>query len=113
MRGHPVFAETGMPLLPPAINRTSSYLCAAAEGAEQALYSACHGTGSIISDFERTGLSSQDPPGHTTLRFGYKDTAAIVVPHLDDNPVNEGLRILVTNKLVRPVARLLPFAVLN
>ncbi len=113
MRGHPVFAETGMPLLLPGTNRTSSYLCVAAEGAEQALYSACHGTGSIISDFERRGLSSQDPQGHTTLRFGYKDTAATVVPHLDDNGVNEGLRILVTNNLVRPVARLRPFAVLN
>jgi len=113
MRGHPVFAGTGMPLLLPGTNRTSSYLCVAAEGAEQALYSACHGTGSIISDFERRGLSSRDPQGHTTLRFGYKDTAATVVPHLDDNGVNEGLRILVSNNLVRPVARLRPFAVLN
>lgn len=113
MRGHPVFAETGMPLLLPGTNRTSSYLCVAAEGAHESLYSASHGTGSIISDFERRGLSSTDPYGHTTLRFGYKDTAATVVPHLDDNGVNEGLRILAANNLVRPVARLRPFAVLN
>jgi tRNA-splicing ligase RtcB len=113
MRGHPVFADTGMPLLLPGTNRTSSYLCVAAEGADQSLYSACHGTGSIISDFEKRGLSTRDPQGHTTLRFGYKDTATTDVPHLDDNGVNEGLRILVTNDLVRPVARLRPFAVLN
>jgi tRNA-splicing ligase RtcB (3'-phosphate/5'-hydroxy nucleic acid ligase) len=113
MRGHPVFGETGMPLLLPGTNRTSSYLCVAAEGARSSLYSASHGTGSIITDFARRGLSAADPAGHTTTRFGYKDSAAIEVPHLDDNGVNEGLRILVANRLVRPVARLRPFAVLN
>ena len=113
MRGHRVFASTGMPLLLPGTNRTSSYLCVAAEGADQSLYSASHGTGSIISDFEKRGLSARDPQGHTTLRFGYKDTSVTVVPHLDDNGVNEGLRILAGHQLVRPVARLRPFAVLN
>jgi tRNA-splicing ligase RtcB len=113
MRGHPAFAETGMPLLLPGTNRTSSYLCVAAEGAHQSLYSVSHGTGSIISDYVRRGLSTTDQHGHKTLKFGYKDTAAAVVSHLDDNGVNEGLRILVSNHLVRPVARLRPFAVLN
>ena len=113
MRGHRVFASTGMPLLLPGTNRTSSYLCVAAEGADQSLYSASHGTGSIITDFAKRGLSGGDPQGHTTLRFGYKDTSVTVVPHLDDNGVNEGLRILAGNQLVRPVARLRPFAVLN
>lgn len=113
MRGHRVFANTGMPLLLPGTNRTSSYLCVADEGADESLFSASHGTGSIISDFAKRGLSARDPLGHTTLRFGYKDDAPTVVPHLDDNGVNEGLRILVRNRLVRPVARLRPFAVLN
>lgn len=113
MRGHRVFGQTGMPLLLPGTNRTSSYLCVAAEGAHQSLCSASHGTGSIISDFERRGLSSAHPAGHTTIRFGYREQASTTVPHLDDNGVNEGLRILVDNQLVKPVARLRPFAVLN
>jgi RNA-splicing ligase RtcB len=113
MRGHRAFGDTGMPLLLPGTNRTSSYLCVAAEGAHQSLYSASHGTGSIISDFERRGLSATHPAGHKTIRFGYRDRASTTVPHLDDNGVNEGLRILVDNHLVRPVARLRPFAVLN
>ena len=113
MQGHPVFGETGMPLLLPGTNRTSSFLCVAAEGAHQSLYSASHGTGSIITDFARRGLSGPDPLGHTTLRFRYQDRTATVVPHLDDNGVTEGLRILVASDLVRPVARLRPFAVLN
>ncbi len=113
MRGHRVFASTGMPLLLPGTNRTSSYLCVAAEGAGQSLFSASHGTGSIITDFARRGLSGPDPQGHTTIKFGYKDQSPAVVPHLDDNGVNEGLRILAGNQLVRPVARLRPFAVLS
>jgi tRNA-splicing ligase RtcB len=113
MRGHRVFASTGMPLLLPGTNRTSSYLCVAAEGADQSLFSASHGTGSIISDFARRGLSGPDPQGHTTIKFGYRDTSPVVVPHLDDAGVNEGLRILAGNQLVRPVARLRPFAVLS
>jgi hypothetical protein len=36
-----------------------------------------------------------------------------VVPHLDSLGVDEGLRILAEHDLVRPVARLRPFAVLN
>jgi tRNA-splicing ligase RtcB len=113
MRGHRVFGETGMPLLLPGTNRTSSYLCVAAEGSHRSLHSASHGTGSIITDFQRRGLSAADPEGHTTLKFRYQDREAAIVPHFDDKGVDEGLRILVSNHLVRPVARLRPFAVLN
>ncbi len=113
MRGHPTFGKTGQPILLPGTNRTSSYICVADEGAHRSLFSASHGTGSIITDFARRGLSSLDPEGHTTIRFGYKDASSMEVPHLDDKGVNEGLRILVANHLVRPVARLRPFAVLN
>jgi RNA-splicing ligase RtcB len=113
MAGHPIFGSTGMPLLLPGTNRTSSYLCVAAEGAHESVHSVSHGTGSIITDFVRRGLSDLDPSGHQTMRFGYKDRSMTVVPHFDDNGVNEGLGILVANNLVRPVARLRPFAVLN
>ena len=113
MQGHPFFAATGMPLLLPGTNRTSSYLCVAAEGAGQSIFSASHGTGSIITDFERRGLSTTDPEGHSTLRFRYDGNGPVVVPHLDDRGVNEGLRILASHDLVRPVARMRPFAVLN
>jgi tRNA-splicing ligase RtcB len=113
MKGHPVFAATGMPLLLPGTNRTSSYLCVAAEGADRSIFSVSHGTGSIITDFERRGLSATDPESHSTLRFRYDGNGPVVVPHLDDKGVNEGLRILAVNNLVRPVARMRPFAVLN
>jgi tRNA-splicing ligase RtcB (3'-phosphate/5'-hydroxy nucleic acid ligase) len=113
LTGHPVFAETGQPLLVPGTNRTSSYLCVAGEGAASSLFSACHGTGSIIESFRRRGLSGPDPEGHTTLRFGYDRPEPVAVPHLDDRGVSEGLRILARHEVLRPVARLRPFAVLT
>jgi tRNA-splicing ligase RtcB (3'-phosphate/5'-hydroxy nucleic acid ligase) len=113
MMKHPAFARTGQPLLLPGTNRTSSYLCVPEEGAHRSLYTACHGTGSVISAFERSGRSGPDPLGRTTARYRYDGTAPAEVPHLDDRGVDEALGILTGNGLVRPVARMRPFAVLT
>jgi RNA-splicing ligase RtcB len=113
MAGHPAFAETGQPVLLPGTNRTSSYLCVPASDARRSLFTACHGTGSIISAFERDGRSGPDPYGRATSCYSYNDAAPRQIPHLDDNGVGEGLDILVRNGLVRPVARMRPFAVLR
>jgi RNA-splicing ligase RtcB len=113
MAGHPAFARTGQPLLLPGTNRTSSYLCVPARDAGRSLYTACHGTGSIISSFERSGESGPDPLGRTTARHRYDGSAPQDVPHLDDRGVNEALGILASHDLVQPVARMRPFAVLT
>jgi tRNA-splicing ligase RtcB len=113
LRDHPVFASTGQPLLLPGTNRTSSYLCVPEETAHRSLYTACHGTGSIISAFERSGRSGPDPRGRTTARYRYDGAAPAEVPHLDDRGIDEALGILTGHGLVRPVARMRPFAVLT
>jgi tRNA-splicing ligase RtcB len=113
MHGHRAFAATGQPLLVPGTNRTSSFLCVPADQAHRSLYTACHGTGSIISAFVRDGRSGADPYGRHTLRFGYSDAAPQEVAHYDDRGVDEAVGILSANGLVRPVARLRPFAVLT
>ncbi len=113
MAGHPAFASTGQPVLLPGTNRTSSYLCVPADGAHRSLYTACHGSGSIVSAFERSGRSGPDPLGRTTARYRYDGRAPAHVPHLDDKGVNEALGILTGHGLVRPVARMRPFAVLT
>jgi RNA-splicing ligase RtcB len=113
MRHHPIFGVVGQPVLLPGTNRTSSYLCVADEGSERSLYSACHGTGTIISSFAASGRSNLDPEGRSTLRYSYSDAAPTSVPHLDDRGVNEALRILTEHRIVRPVARLDPVAVLT
>jgi RNA-splicing ligase RtcB len=113
MASHPVFSQTGQPVLVPGLNKTCSYLCVGSEGSKEALYSACHGTGSIIDDFAARGLSGLDPQGHTTLRFTYDQPEPRLVQHLDNRGVDEGIAILSQYDLVKPVARLRPFAVLN
>lgn len=110
---NPAFGMTGQPLLLPGTNRTSSYLCVPAQGAHRSLYTACHGSGSIISAFERSGRSGPDPLGRTTARYRYDGSAPAQVPQLDDHGVNEALGILTGHGLVRPVARMRPFAVLT
>jgi RNA-splicing ligase RtcB len=106
------FAETGQAVLVPGTHRTSSYLCVAG-GSAEALYSACHGAGTVVADFAGRGVSAQDPRGRSTLRFRYGDAAPAEAAHFDDMGVNEVLGVLVRGGLVRPVARMRPFAVLH
>lgn len=113
MADHPVFGLTGQAVLLPGTNRTSSYLCVAGDQSARSLSSACHGAGTMIEDFVRRGLSTTDARGRTTRRFRYDDAAPTEVAHLDDRGVDEALSILVGHGLVRPVARMRPFAVLN
>lgn len=106
------FAETGQAVLVPGTHRTSSYLCVGA-GAAAALHSACHGAGTVVSDFAERGISAADPRGRSTLRFRYDGQAPSDAAQLDDKGVNEVLGVLVRGGLVRPVARMRPIAVLH
>jgi RNA-splicing ligase RtcB len=106
------FAETGQAVLVPGTHRTSSYLCVAG-GSADALYSACHGAGTVVSDFARRGISHQDSQHRATLRFRYDDAVPASAAHFDDQGVDEVLAVLVRGGLVRPVARMRPFAVLH
>jgi RNA-splicing ligase RtcB len=113
MGHHPVFSRIGQPVLVPGTGRTSSYLCVGGEGAHKALYSASHGAGTTVKQFAESGLSGRDPQGRTTLRFRYTNGGPSEIEQLDDNGVDEALAILRNDDIVRPVARLRPFAVLN
>ena len=112
MADHSLFGKTGQPLLLPGTSRTSSLLCVAGEGAAQSLYSVSHGSGSNIESFEERGLSGPDPERRVTWRFDYAGAAG-EVEHLDDRGIDDTLAVLTAHDIVRPVARLRPFAVLN
>jgi len=58
-------------------------------------------------------VSGPDPAGRRTLRFRYSAPDPVSVSQLDDRGIDEALEVLVANDIVRPVARLRPFAVLN
>ncbi len=111
--GHPVFGRIGRPLLLPGTSRTASYVCIPGDRPEVALNSASHGAGDSIKRFAKAGLSQVDPRGRTTLRFDYAASQPVELPHLDDRGVDDVMTTLITNGVLRPVARLRPFAVLN
>jgi RNA-splicing ligase RtcB len=113
MSHHSIFGVTGQPVLLPGTDRTSSFVCVAEEGSSKSLHSACHGAGTMITAFEKQGISNLDPKGRSTLKFSYDGAASVAVPQLDDRGVDEALDILQSNGLVRPVVRLRPIAVLN
>jgi tRNA-splicing ligase RtcB len=113
LAAQPTFAQTGQAILLPGTHRTSSYLCVAAPGAHRTLHSACHGAGTVVKDFVERGVSGPDPRGRATLRFRYSDAAPTREPHHDDRGIDEAVRILVEHDVLKPVARLRPFAVLN
>ena len=113
MGDHPIYGRLGRPLLLPGTNRTCSYVCIPGNRSESSLNSTCHGAGSTISDLRDRGVSGLDPAGRRTLRFRYSAPDPVSVPQLDDRGIDEALEVLVANDIVRPVARLRPFAVLN
>jgi tRNA-splicing ligase RtcB len=113
MAHHPVFGRIGQPLLLPGTSRTSSYLCVASEGADQTLYSAPHGAGTTVKQFEKAGISQRDPRGRVTLRYDYSGSSPVEVEQLDDHAIDDTLETLRAADVLLPVARLRPFAVLN
>lgn len=113
MRPGTAFAQTGQAVLLPGTHRTSSYLAVAGDSSANSLHSACHGAGTVIDQFAKAGRSEPDPRGRDTLRFRYNDTAPARALHLDDAGVNAAMSVLTSHRIVRPVARMRPFAVLH
>jgi hypothetical protein len=69
--------------------------------------------GTTVKDFAAAGLSQADPRGRVTLKYGYSGKAPTDVEQLDDRAIDDTLAVLRDEDVVRPVARLRPFAVLN
>jgi RNA-splicing ligase RtcB len=113
LSGHPVFAETGQPLLVPGTNRTSSYVCLPGSRAAAALHTVCHGAGTVVGELARRQDSPERTPAGRTLRFRYRAHAPAAVPHLPDDGVDAVVQALARHGIVRPIVRLRPFAVLN
>ncbi len=107
------FATTGQAVLLPGTHRTSSYLGVAGENAGVTINSACHGSGSVVGDLVRRGISVDDPQGRRTLRYRYDDGAPTEATHYDDRGVDAALHVLVRHGVVAPVARMRPVAVLH
>jgi len=116
--GHPIFSETGRPVLLPSALGRPSFLLAASKGSRLTHYSACHGTGRLIERGEARGafkaedvLSEARAAKMKIYDYGkgeiqeeapraFKDAGAV-------------LKILTANDIARPVAELRPVASLK
>jgi tRNA-splicing ligase RtcB (3'-phosphate/5'-hydroxy nucleic acid ligase) len=110
LAGHPAFATTGQPLLLPGTGRTSSYVCIPGDHPERSLNSVCHGAGSVVEEFARRAMPTRPRAGGSTLRFTYRTDSPARVPHLDDDGIDAVVELLRRRGIVRPIARLRPFA---
>lgn len=113
MRPGTTFSKTGQAVLLPGTHRTSSYLGVADADTAASLHSACHGAGTVIDQMERSGLSVVDPYRRSTLQFHYDSREPRRTPHLDDVGVNAAMSVLTAHRIVKPVARMRPIAVLH
>lgn len=108
LAGSPFF-ETGQPLLLPGTDRTHSYLCVAASGAAQSLYSVDHGAGRSALRLKTARLDEAP----VTRLYDYSRGLVGAEAHWSDDGVDEVLAVLGQADLARPVARLRPLAVLK
>ncbi|MBN1217453.1 MAG: RtcB family protein [Anaerolineae bacterium] len=106
--GESPFARTGQPVLLPGLERTSSYLCVAGNGAAHTLHSVDHGTGRSVMKMGRLLNGTR-----TTRLYTYQGGLTQSRPHLSDEGLEAVLAILKSNDIAWPVVRLRPLAVLK
>jgi len=108
---HPTFRWTGQPVLLPGTNRTASFLCVAAEGADQSLFSVDHGAGHTVKRYILSGKSK--PVSGLTRRYSYETDQVESRSHYDDAGVRAVLDPLIAYRIVRPTVKLRPIASLT
>ncbi|MCW4011963.1 MAG: RtcB family protein, partial [Candidatus Bathyarchaeota archaeon] len=96
----------------PGYNNTSSYLCVGGEATTNSLNSVPHGAGALISRFWKEGLL-KELPHRRTLLFRGKASEAESVGHYCDTALDRMANSLAKDKLLKPVVRLTPLAVLK
>lgn len=95
----------------PGMNNTSSFLIAGGENGGQFLNTIPHGAGDAVKKFEK--IDERIDPGTTTSKFLDMEKDAKPIEHIGDTGVNSVIDTLSKQKLIRPIARLTPFAVLK
>jgi RNA-splicing ligase RtcB len=111
LEGHPVFASTGQPIILPGTNQTSSFICAAKEGAAASHYTVDHGLGAIQKRHEESESLRQI--GDHSYLFKYDKDMPEMVPIMTDDAVKEAVEILNQADIIQTVARLKPLATLK
>lgn len=117
-RKHPVFSQTGQPVLLPSSLGRPSFLCAATKGCRDSYYSSCHGTGRIIDRGEARHIFNTEE-----VLENMKDRQVRIYDYGRGNTSEEApgafkdvekiLEAVIKHDIAQPVARLKPLASLK
>lgn len=115
---HPVFSQTGQPVLLPSSLGRESFLCAATKGCKDSYYSSCHGTGRIIDRGEarqlfttKDVLNNMKDKKVKIYDYGKGNTSEEAPGAFKD--VEKILESVMKYGIAEPVARLKPLASLK
>jgi RNA-splicing ligase RtcB len=111
LKTHPIFSKYGYPLIIPGTDRTSTYICVRGDHPEKMLNSMDHGFGQLVYNYLQSGNYILN--NLKTRMFGYKGTDYIDNKILDDGFLDEQIYALEKKGIIKPVARLRPFATLK
>ncbi len=111
LQDHPIYKNTGQPVILPGTNQTSSFICAGCEGATATHFTVDHGLGAVQKSFEKK--SSPEHLKEFALKFQYDSVTPEKVPMLPDTAVNKAVEVLNKADIVQTIARLKPIATLK
>lgn len=114
-RKHPVFSQTGQPVLLPSALGRPSYLCAAKDGAKSSYYSSCHGTGRQVDRGEARELFKEkdvfDEAKKINMKiYDYGKGKASEEAPAAFKDVNKILDTISKHGMAQPVVKLRPLA---
>lgn len=108
---HPAFSKTGQPILIPGTNRHSSFLCVAGDQFERSLNTIDHGFGKLLMG-QVNNTAENVNLGSSKLFYYQKDAYEPIRLQVDSVNISE-LKRLEKMGILKPVARLRPFATLK
>lgn len=103
------FRPYGVPVILPGFNDTSSFLALPGSAAADTLFSADHGGAKLMARMESLG----EGPPCVTRKYSYKKPDVVEVPHRGDRGMDALMRALGASKVIKPMARMTPLAVLK
>jgi RNA-splicing ligase RtcB len=103
------FRSYGAPIILPGFNDTSSFLAVPGPEAAHTLYSADHGGAKLMERMDSLG----DGPSRVTWKYSYTKSEVVEAPHRGDRGIETLIRTLDEAKIIKPIARMTPLAVLK
>jgi len=108
-----IYSSIGQPILLPGMNNTNSYLGVSGEQISKVLHSVDHGAGKTIEEFYKRGLSKELTNPQFTRLYKYSTKEVKYIRHISSEGIEDIVKILNKNQIMKSVAKLRPIAVIK